>query len=115
MVRDALRTMGQEFGLEDDDIKAAQMGASGVDIVFSPAARKLFPWVVEVKVVEALNVMSEFRDHSTQYAHLPHLTPLLFHMKNRTPMLVTMKAEDFYTLYGKILATTHPKISTTES
>lgn len=101
--------MGSRFGLEPDDIKSAQMGASGVDIVFSPAARKLFPWVVEVKVVEALNVMSEFRDHSEQYSHLPHLTPLLFHMKNRCPMLVTMRMQDFLDLYDKVLATSHPQ------
>lgn len=106
LVRDALRKIGAAFGLEEDDIKSAQMGASGVDIVFSPAARKLFPWSCEVKVVESLNVMSEFKNHHAQYAHLP-TTKFLFHMKNKSPMLVTMTFEDFAKLYEEYLHHQH--------
>ena len=45
-------------GLEQDDIRSQSMGAFGEDILFSPAARKQFPFSVECKNVEKLSVWS---------------------------------------------------------
>lgn len=35
--------------LEDGDIRSTSMGASGEDLLFSPAARRCFPYSVECK------------------------------------------------------------------
>ena len=35
--------------LEDGDIRSTSMGAGGEDLLFSPAARRLFPYSVECK------------------------------------------------------------------
>ena len=67
------------------------MGASGADILLSPAARKLFPFYVEAKNRESLNIWQALgqaangalngtfqiplvvfrRNHATTYAALP--------------------------------------------
>lgn len=43
-------------GLDEGDIRSTSMGAFGEDILFSPAARKLFPFSIECKNVEKFNV-----------------------------------------------------------
>ena len=42
--------------LEDGDFKSTTMGEHGMDIQLSPAARKKFPFAVECKNQESLNV-----------------------------------------------------------
>lgn len=40
--------------LEEDDIISNPMGNPGEDLMFSPAARKMFPWSVEIKRKKAI-------------------------------------------------------------
>jgi hypothetical protein len=97
LTRDALRLLGKDRGLEDDDIKSALMGASGVDIVLSPAALRVFPLDVECKNVEALNVTTTFWKHFEMYK--PRSTmKILVHMKNHHRPLVTLLFSDFINL-----------------
>jgi hypothetical protein len=42
--------------LEDGDVRSTSMGASGVDVLLSPLAQKLFPFAVECKNQERLNL-----------------------------------------------------------
>ena len=42
--------------LEKDDVRSITMGDSGEDILLSPAARRLFPFSVECKNQEKLNI-----------------------------------------------------------
>ena len=42
--------------LEPDDIRSTSMGAGGEDILLSPAARKIYPYSIECKNVEKLNI-----------------------------------------------------------
>lgn len=53
-VRDAILAMFPN--LEPDDVRSTSMGASGADLLLSPAARRAFPYYVECKNVEALNI-----------------------------------------------------------
>ena len=45
------------LGLEPDDIRSTSMGANGVDLVLSPAAKKKWDVAVECKNVNRLNLM----------------------------------------------------------
>ena len=57
------------------------MGASGEDILLSPAARKLFPFSVECKAQEKLNIWSALEQaEENSSGH----TPLLIFKRNRT-------------------------------
>jgi hypothetical protein len=98
LVRQELRRIGAQYGLVDDDIKAAQMGAFGEDIVLSPAARKILDLWVECKNVEKLNVVGVFEKHREKYEPKGGIV-LLVHSKNRTKPMVTLALADFLPLY----------------
>jgi|TARA_B100000424_G_scaffold268165_1_gene262422 hypothetical protein len=67
--------------LEEDDVRSITMGDSGEDILLSPAARKLFPFSVECKNQEKLNIWSSLEQaESNSGKH----TPLLIFKRNRT-------------------------------
>lgn len=87
-VRDAI--LGAFPSLEPDDVRSTSMGASGADVLLSPAARKLFPFYVEAKNRETINIWKALeqadagalvtataplvvfrRNHSRTYAALP--------------------------------------------
>lgn len=99
-VRDALRAIGAKHGLVDDDIHSTSMGVSGVDILLSPAAKRVFNLAVECKQVEKLQVVPTFLEHYGKYASDASLK-ILVHGKNRAEPLVTMQFEDFIQLLDK--------------
>lgn len=82
--------------LEPDDVQCAIMGQSGTDIKLSPAAKRLFPYAVECKNQEKLNIWSSL-DQAQENAQ-DGQTPLLVFKKNRTEEYVAMKLSDFIKL-----------------
>jgi hypothetical protein len=101
-IRDSLRKIATEFGLDPTDIKSTIMGISGPDIVFSSAAAKIFNLNVEAKNVEKLSVMSVFYRHYEKYAAQPTLK-ILVHKQNHTQPLITLRFEDFLPIFRKAL------------
>ena len=67
--------------LEPDDVRSITMGDSGEDILLSPAARKLFPFSVECKNQEKLNIWSSLEQAENNSGN--H-TPLVIFKRNRT-------------------------------
>lgn len=82
--------------LHPDDIEVTSSGAPGRDLKLSPAAQKHFPFAIEVKNVEKLNVREAYQQAISHKR--PHEIPILFHTKNRDQMLVTLSAEEFLQL-----------------
>jgi len=67
--------------LEPDDVRSITMGDSGEDILLSPAARKQFPFSVECKNQEKLNIwgaLEQAEDNSGNH------TPLVIFKRNRS-------------------------------
>ena len=102
MIRDHLRQVGDRYGLELEDIESRPMGCSGVDCILSPKAKRVFPFSVEAKNQESLNVTKEFHSHYEKYRKDKTLK-LLVHSRNRSTPLVTMRWKDFMKLYGLYL------------
>lgn len=95
-VRDQILSRNPE--LAPDDVRSTSMGASGEDILLSTAARKVFPFSIECKNVEKINVWSAYAQclaNAKQYA------PILFLKKNRTDAVVVLDAEFFLDLMQK--------------
>ena len=67
--------------LELDDVRSITMGDSGEDILLSPAARRLFPFSVECKNQEKLNIWSSLEQAENNSGN--H-TPLVIFKRNRT-------------------------------
>lgn len=78
------------------------MGASGVDILMSEAALRMYPFAIEVKCQESLNVwaaLAQAEENRIPFMGADPLTPLLCFKRNRSDMYVAMKFEDFLRLY----------------
>ena len=67
--------------LEEDDVRSITMGDSGEDILLSPAARRLFPFSVECKNQESLNIWSAIEQAENNSGN--HI-PLVIFKRNRT-------------------------------
>ena len=104
LVRDRLREIGKDFGLVAGDVNSTGMGQTGVDVLLSPAAHKVFPFDIECKMRESLVVPTVFYEHYDAYASRATLK-LLIHSRNRLPEpLVTMRLCDFLTIYTALIS-----------
>ena len=93
MVRDLLLETFTD--LEPDDVRSTSMGAGGEDLLLSPAARRKFPYSVECKNVEKLNVWNAYEQAS---ANSGKHEPLLVMKKNHKKPLVVLDLETFVDL-----------------
>ena len=92
-VRDLILETFQE--LEPDDVRSTTMGDSGEDVLLSPAARKLFPFSVECKNQEKLNIWSSLEQAETNAGK--H-TPLLVFKRNRSKTYVALEIDNLLDL-----------------
>jgi hypothetical protein len=101
-IRNSLREIGVQYGLVDDDIESRGMGQNGVDIILTPAAKKVFgDLAIEAKNHQQINLTSTFWQHAPRY---PKAVNLLVSKKNRTLPLVTMTLSDYLDMLRKLLA-----------
>lgn len=80
-VCDIVRAM---FGLSEHDARPAIMGESGADIKLSGLGRRLFPFAVECKKQESLNVWEAMKQAEAN-AKKERLHPCLVFSRNRSP------------------------------
>jgi hypothetical protein len=91
-VRDKLK---DRHGLNDDDVKCALMGESGADVkLLSKEARNAFPFNIECKNAEAVNVWKAYEQAKTH----GDLEPLLVIKKNGKNPIVVLDAAYFMEL-----------------
>lgn len=92
----------ETFGLPASDVKSLPMGAPGEDIWLSRDARQKFPFSVECKNVEKLNVAQAFEQANTNAIVVPPYetfhAPLLVHTKNRGRVLATLELDELLRL-----------------
>ena len=81
--------------LEPDDVRSTVMGDSGEDVLLSPAARRKFPFSIECKNQEAVNVWKAYEQASE---NCKGYEPLVVIKRNRHKPLVVMDAEKFVQL-----------------
>ncbi len=87
--------------LEPDDILITPSSCTGEDLILSPAARKVLPFVFEVKNQERLNIWQALKQASGHGHSKKHLIPVLCFTKNRSDSYVTVKLSDFLALLPK--------------
>lgn len=86
--------------LEEGDVKKAIMGESGIDIKLSPHARRVFPYGIECKNTEKINIWSAIIQCEDNAAK-EKLTPLLVIKRNRMEPHVVLQWDDFIKLSKK--------------
>ena len=95
-VRDLILEKFQQ--LEPDDVRSITMGDSGEDILLSPAARRLFPFSVECKNQEKLNIWSaleQAEDNSNNHI------PLVVFKRNRSKTYAVLEFDSLLKLLNE--------------
>ena len=79
--------------LQPDDVRSTSMGASGEDILLSPAAREVIPFSTECKNVQKINIWAALE----QAASGDH-PPLVVFSRNRSEVYAALRFEDLLDL-----------------
>jgi hypothetical protein len=84
--------------LEPDDVRSTAMGVNGADVQLSPAARRIYPFDIECKNVEKLNIWDAIAQAKT---HGPNKPAVCF-SRNNEDIYIAIKLEDFLQFYKKV-------------
>lgn len=103
--QDVARRITEAFNLEPEDVRSTSMGASGEDLLLSPLAFKSFPYYVECKNVEKLNVWKAL-EQAEQGASKSKGEPIVVFKRNRSKTYVAMDFDHFVSVVYKSLNTT---------
>ncbi len=82
----------EELGIHPEDIESRSMGAGGEDLIMARAAREKFPFSIECKNVEKLNVWEAYKQASE---NSKDYEPIVVMKKNNHKALVVLDAEKF--------------------
>ena len=82
----------EQRNIHPEDIESRSMGASGEDLIMARDARQKFPFSIECKNQEKLNVYDAY---DQACANSGDHEPILFMKKNRKKPLVVVDAEFF--------------------
>ncbi len=88
------------LGVCDEDIKPSLMSEQGMDIKLSSAARARFPYAVECKNVEKLDLWAAIEQAKTN-AEKEKLKPLVLFKRSRSDIFAVIKWDDFLDLIRK--------------
>ena len=86
----------ESLNIHPEDIESRSMGAGGEDLIMSRAARDAFPYSVECKTQEKLNIWSAYQqaqENSKGY------TPIVVLKRNNVKPLILIDAESFIDLH----------------
>ena len=86
----------EELEIHEEDVESRSMGASGEDLIMARSARQKFPYSIECKNQESLNVWKSYEqatENSGDYE------PVVFIKRNNQKPLVVVDAEYFVRLH----------------
>ena len=89
----------EQLEVHPEDIESRSMGAGGEDLIMARAARQKFPFSVECKNVEKLNVWEAYEQAK---AHCNNYEPLVVMKKNQKKPLVVIDANYFISLVKRL-------------
>jgi len=92
--------LGHFPDLHPDDVVSTLMGDSGTDIKLSHAARQKFPYSVESKNQEKLNIWAALEQAETNTKE--GTFPVLFFKRNRSKLYVAIDADHFFDLIKRL-------------
>ena len=82
----------EKLDIDPEDIESRSMGAGGEDLIMSRAARHKFPYSVECKNQEKLNIWSAWEQANSNRGIYE---PIVVIKRNGTAPLVVLDAENF--------------------
>jgi len=88
----------EQLDVHPEDIESRSMGAGGEDLIMARAAREKFPFSIECKNVEKLNVWEAYEQAK---ANSGDYEPIVVMKKNLKKPLVVVDAEYFIKIFKK--------------
>lgn len=88
----------EKLGVDAEDLESRPMGSQGEDIIMGKQTREVFPYSIECKNQEAVNVWKAY-EQATE--NCKGYEPLVVIKRNRTKPLVLVDAEYFVKLHNK--------------
>ena len=95
----------EQLDVHPEDIESRSMGAGGEDLIMARAARQKFPFSIECKNVEKLNVWEAYEQAKS---NCNDYEPLVVMKKNQKKPLVVIDADYFISLVKSCLLYTSP-------
>lgn len=89
----AASILSETTGLEPGNFIVTPSGVTGPDILLSPLAKEVVPFVIECKNQEALNIWSAMSQAESHVDPNDPRVPLLVFTRNRSPMYCAMEFE----------------------
>ena len=90
----------EKLDVHPEDIESRSMGAGGEDLIMARAARKKFPYSIECKNQEGVNVWNAYeqaKENSGDYE------PIVVLKRNNTKPLVLVDADYFVRLHNELV------------
>ena len=88
----------EKLKIHEEDIESRSMGAGGEDLIMARAAREKFPYSIECKNQESVNIWKSYeqaQENSGNYE------PIVVLKRNNTKPLVLVDADYFVKLHNK--------------
>jgi hypothetical protein len=86
---------------KDELIESREMGQAGTDVKLIGHAQKMFPFAVECKRQEKLNLHEAIKQ--AKVYEKEGIDWLVFHKRNDEDAYVTLKADKFFEIYRRII------------
>ena len=97
--QDVRNRLIEELDVHPEDIESRSMGASGEDLIMARAARKKFPYSIECKNQEKINIWESYKqanENSKDYE------PVVVLKRNNHKPLVLVDATYFVELHNRV-------------
>ena len=85
----------ETLSVHPEDVESRSMGAGGEDLIMARAAREKFPYSIECKNVEKLNVWEAYKQASE---NSKDYEPIVVMKRNNHKTLIVLDAEKFLKL-----------------
>ena len=86
----------EHLSADQEDIESRPMGSQGEDVIMGKQTRQIFPYSIECKNQEKLNVWGAY-DQATE--NCKGYEPIVVMKKNRRKPLIVIDAEEFLKLH----------------
>ena len=90
----------EKLDVQPEDIESRSMGAGGEDLIMARAARQKFPYSIECKNQESINVWKSYeqaQENSGDYE------PIVVLKRNKSKPLVLVDADYFVRLHNELV------------
>ena len=90
----------EKLDVHPEDIESRSMGAGGEDLIMARAARQMFPYSIECKNQESINVWKSYeqaQENSGDYE------PIVVLKRNKSKPLVLVDADYFVRLHNELV------------